>query len=226
MAHVLDTRIAPKLDHTTRRPKLSGGKGIYWQIKEYPGYGRHGKDGAKWDQQDWETAITIFEDRIYGRFFNQISLIEKQLSSGFAVMALDCLLCETLEQFYEGRDKSEPYGKTFINFLTTSSFVEFFGTDNNKDTSIAGVFYDQIRCGILHQAEAKKTSLIIFDYRTPLVDWSDGDHSGVIVNRRKFHQQLALEFNAYLNRLKSSPAKHDKDPWESFKKKMDYICKI
>jgi hypothetical protein len=228
MANVLDTRIAPKLNRTTHKPMSSGGKGIYWFIKDYPGHREHGKDGAHWVQQDWDIAINIFEDRIYGRFLNQISLIERRLSSGFAVMALDCLLCETLEQFYEGKEKSERYGKTFINFLTTSpsSFLNFFGTDDNKDTSLAGVFYDQIRCGILHQAEAKKTSLVVFDDKEPLIGWIDTAHSGVIVNRKKFHKQLKDEFKSYLDRLRSQPAKYDQEPWGNFKKKMDLICKI
>lgn len=130
MTSFLDTRIAPKLDRITHKPMSSGGKGIYWLVKDYPGHGKHGKDGMQWVQQDWEIAINIFEDRIYGRFLNHIALIERRLSSGFAVMALDCLLCETLEQFYEGREKSERYGKTFINFLTTSSFKDFFCAGN------------------------------------------------------------------------------------------------
>jgi hypothetical protein len=225
MATILDTRIAPKLDRTTHKPNLSGRKGIYWQVNEYPGYGTHGKNSANWDTKDWDTAINIFEDRIQGRFLNQIALIEGQYSSGFAVMALDCLLCETLQQFKEGREKSERFGITFIKFLTTSSFQNFFGTDQNKTTSIAGVFYDQIRCGILHQAEAKSTSLIVFDYKSPLVDWSDTAHLGVVVNRRKFHKQLVQEFKSYISLLRNSPAIHNQEPWKSFKQKMDFICK-
>jgi len=54
---------------------------------------------------DWEIAIKIFKDRIEGRFLTHIDLIEKQSSilSGFVILSLDCLLIETLEQFYKGK---------------------------------------------------------------------------------------------------------------------------
>lgn len=48
---------------------------------------------------DWQTAINIFEDRIRSRFLNIINQAQPSLVSGFAVMALDCLLIETLQQF-------------------------------------------------------------------------------------------------------------------------------
>ena len=230
MADKLDTLIAPKLDRKTHKPITSTDNSEYeweyWRIKDYPGHGIHGSDSRNWDESDWNTAVYIFEDRIYGRFLNIIETIEKKLFSGFSVMALDCLLCETLQQLYEGRDKSERYGKTFISFLTTSSFVEYFGTDNEKDTSLAGVFYDQIRCGILHQAEAKKTSLIKIGVEYPLVGWIDDEHTGLTVNRKEFHRRLDEEFRTYVASLRKQPVVPTSHPWANFKKKMDFICRI
>src|SRR5690606_16027063 len=69
-----------------------------------------------WDSLDlnysskhWNTAVEIFEDRMNGRFFNQIRILESNnqgdsaVFAGFAIMALDCLIIETLEQFINGR---------------------------------------------------------------------------------------------------------------------------
>lgn len=230
MTDKLGTLIAPKLDRKTHKPipstENSEYEWEYWRIKDYPGHGIHGSDSKNWDERDWKIAIDIFEDRIYGRFLNIIETIDKKLFSGFSVMALDCLLCETLQQFREGREKSERFGKTFINFLTTNSFVEYFGADNDKSTSLAGVFYDQIRCGILHQAEAKKTSLIKIGAEYPLVGWIDDEHTGLIVNRKKFHQQLVREFQNYLVSLRKQPIVPTSRPWDNFKKKMDFVCRI
>lgn len=230
MPKILDTLIAPKLDRRSHAPiRSSDGsahKWEYWRIKDYPGHGVHGSDSQNWDESDWNTAIDICEDRIYGRFLNIISVAEKKLFSGFAVMALDCLLCETLQQFYDGKDESQSPTKDFIRFLTSSSFNQYFGTDITPRTSMAAVFYDQIRCGILHQAEVKETSLIKIEDRFSLVDWSDEKHVGLIVNRKKFHQQLVKEFRNYLASLRNRPAISTAQPWDNFKKKMDFICSI
>ena len=52
--------------------------------------------------QSWKRALEIFDDRIQGRFFEPINTLKgKDINqNGFAVMALDCLLVETLYQFY------------------------------------------------------------------------------------------------------------------------------
>ena len=79
-------------------------------------------------EKDWQTAIDIFEDRIRSRFLDVVEVFQRMRFSGFAVIAIDCLLIETLQQFYEGktetpRGKSEEY---FRKFLTQTSFDKFF----------------------------------------------------------------------------------------------------
>ena len=54
----------------------------------------------------WETAINIFEDSILwnGRYFKSIDILldNNDLdTTGFAIMAINCLLVETLYQFKE-----------------------------------------------------------------------------------------------------------------------------
>src|SRR5208282_2589004 len=100
---------------------------------------------------DWRIAVRVLEDRLNARFFDAVEAIQEQDFSGFAVLALDCLLIETLQQFKEGvaetpRRKCEEY---FVNFLTAAPFASYF------DRATASTFYDHFRCGILHQAEIK-----------------------------------------------------------------------
>ncbi len=169
------------------------------------------------NEEDWQKAIVIFEDRIRGRFLKFIDLIKDDNFSGFAVLALDCLLIETLQQFREGEEET-PSGKArkyFVRFLTKTSFREFLTEDT------AGKFYDQIRCGILHQAEVKKNSLVRISQNEPLVKLTE-DGEGVVVNRKSFHEHLVKVFEEYLSCLRDPS---NKDQRYKFKKKMDCICR-
>jgi len=164
---------------------------------------------------DWRKAVRILEDRLNARFFDAVGGIQEQDFSGFAVLALDCLLIETLQQFKEGvpetpRRKCEEY---FVNFLTAAPFATHF------DKTSAATFYDHFRCGILHQAEIKGTSKV---WRVgPLVARSSDGH-GLIVNRKLFHSALRKAFAAYLRTLRS---RKDLTQCANFVKKMNFICR-
>src|SRR6267143_3075965 len=54
------------------------------------------------NQADWPHALEIFTDRIQGRFLDPIRRLRSYNGSGFAILALDSLLVETLQQFWEG----------------------------------------------------------------------------------------------------------------------------
>jgi len=173
-------------------------------------------------EKDWEQGIAIFVDRIQGRFFNFVDKIKDDTYAGFAVMALDCLLIETLQQFREGVEESSIVvnGRTkgqskefFKRFLTKTSFKKYFNDD------MAVIFFKKIRCGILHQAEIKGDSRIRICKSDPLVKKTDNE--GLIINRQLFHMQLEEVFREYVEDLRD-PA--NSDLREKFKNKMNFIC--
>lgn len=189
-------------------PKPGGGS---WTDEDWKAIGFTTED-------DWQKAIKIFECRIRGRFLNQVEMMAPDAFAGFAVMALDCLLIETLQQFYEGKRRTEGLIKdAFCRFLTRSSFNAHF------DRESAAKFYYYIRNGILHQAEIKGGSRI----------WMRGDilvadapnNNGLIINRELFHQQLVREFEDYLARLRKNDPP-DKELRRRFRAKMDAICNV
>lgn len=171
-------------------------------------------------EEEWQKAVNIFEDRIRGRFLRVIELIERYTYSGFAILALDCLLIESLQQFRKGVLKTPPRKSKeyFVQFLTKTSFAKFF------NSALAEMFYDQIRCGILHQAEIKGSSRVLIRPQTQLVRFAD-DKKGLVINRKLFHRQLVKEFENYVAQLrKSNPP--DEKLRQKFKKKMESICHI
>jgi hypothetical protein len=102
-------------------------------------------------ETDWDLGVAMFEDRVETRYLEHIRTLLPRKTSGFAVLALDSALIETLEQFRRGKPKT-PGKKSweyFVSFLTETAFGQHF------DRTLAILFYNTIRCGLLHQSEAE-----------------------------------------------------------------------
>src|ERR1039457_4257828 len=56
----------------------------------------------------WDKAIDIVQDRIEGRFTRWIDPMLPKEFAGFAIIALDCLLLETLHGFLTGASTYQP----------------------------------------------------------------------------------------------------------------------
>jgi hypothetical protein len=169
-------------------------------------------------EQSWDCAVEMFKDRLETRYLEHIRYLLPMKTSGFAVLALDCALIETLENFRRGT-KTTPFGKGkeyFGSFLTSSKFAEHFTAER------AEIFYKQIRCGLLHQSEASELSRIKRGGSLPLVS-DTTDKKSLILNKVLFHNLLEDEIALYYANLRNDamPALR-----MNFKKKMDGICRI
>lgn len=195
------------IDNIRIAPKKRGGD---WTIGDYRSIDFEKEEG-------WQKAIDIFEDRIQGRFLNVVEKIKSYLYAGFAMLAIDCLLIETLQQFRKGVSET-PRGEGkeyFTCFLRETAFKEYF-----HDREIAEMFYDQIRNGILHQAEIKETSRIGLWPEEMVCKTKDGQ--GLIINRNQFHEKLVEVFTDYTRQLRDPKNEQLR---RNFKRKMDYICR-
>lgn len=173
--------------------------------------------------KDWDGMVEIFKDRIEGRFLKPIRLIAEHGDigefSGFSILALDCLVIETLNQFYSGLDETEGrHGKAFWNFFRNSEFFK-----NHFSRKKAFTFYSHYRCGILHQAQTKKKSVVRIDQEA-MIKSVEGDISeGLIVDRSKFHDAVENEISTYMKRLKNGGGENA-ELRSNFLKKMNFIC--
>jgi hypothetical protein len=96
---------------------------------------------------DWDLAVDMFKDRLKTRYLDHVDFLISRKTSGFAVLSLDCVLVETMQQFRNGA-KNTPNRKGqqyFIDFLTGTAFAQHFAEETAK------IFYTEIRCGLLHQ---------------------------------------------------------------------------
>ncbi len=207
-------RIAPVLDENLELTSLPDGR-KHWKDTDWL--------SIDWSQQDaWEKATRILHDRIYGRFLRVVPCIKKLEGAGFAIMALDCLLIETLHQFQNGWLETQQ-GRSIEAFRKSLQCTpEFRGAFNLHR---AELFYSHIRNGILHQAEIKPPSTIV--RKDNLVEDVDSG-AGVQVNRDLFHQALVAAFDRYLRELRSEenlPPNRLKKLRHYCRVKMDFICR-
>ena len=139
---------------------------------------------------DWKRMVEIFEDRIEGRFLSPIRHIASDRDigefAGFSILALDCLIIETMHQFHRGIDETENnHSKAFWEFFRDS---EFFRPHFSKKR--AEIFYSHIRCGLLHQAQTKKKSLVRMDQKEMIQAVYENLSEGIIIDRSIFHDAL------------------------------------
>jgi hypothetical protein len=103
-----------------------------------------------------------------------------------------------------------------VTFLTQTDFSLHF------DPELAGLFYEHIRCGLLHQTEAEGASRIKRGRDLPLASYTV-DHKGIVVNTRRFHALLEQVVSKYIDELQRPESTALR---QAFRKKMNYICRI
>jgi hypothetical protein len=151
--------------------------------------------------EDWLTAIRIVDARFRERFIDAAdvlidlddSLDARERRFGFAILALDCLVIETLQAFREGLvDARRSSQRLFCTFLEEQPEFRF-------SSKVARIFYRDFRCGILHQAETFNGSLC-FSIGPMVVEKSDG----LVINRTEVHRAIVKSFDRYLRQLADS----------------------
>jgi hypothetical protein len=168
-------------------------------------------------EADWQKAVDILHDRLQTRYLEHIAVLLKRKTSGFVVLALDCALIETLQQFRLGEPET-PRGQSqqhFVDFLTQTTFSQHF------DAPKAVLFYTTIRCGLLHQTEAKHNSRVKRGM-LPLVSYTI-DHKGIVINVPLFHDTLEKVIGEYLADLRKPESLAART---AFREKMNSICRI
>jgi hypothetical protein len=155
---------------------------------------------------DREGLAEFIRQRFAERYFDPIRSSTKK--HGFLMMAVCCLLIETLESFYQG--KSEGKGrKTFEAFFSRDTGLREFGKDFGAGQNW---FYTLIRCGVLHQSETKGGWRIL--RKGDLLDASERT-----INAAKFLTELSKAVDGYAAGLITNDVL-----WKNFKKKMKTVC--
>lgn len=166
----------------------------------------------------WTEKPAFIRRRLYERYVDPVRALNlhpdtKAKKNGFSIMALSCLLIETLVSFWRGWGTTEPRRDAtgrHIKSKSGTAFKLFFRTQPRFQPFRSTKFYKHVRCGILHQGET--TGGWTIGRTGPLFDGQKR------LNATRFHDQLALAIDDYVAVLRNPPTG---TKWrENFDKKM------
>lgn len=181
------------------------------------------------ESKDKENLANFIYDRLYERYIKPFDYPSddyiKNYKNGFAIMTSCCLLIETYVSFTNKnfRNTTSQSGRAFGFFFTSESrFSDLAAGGKTKDGAIANKkdgglpndFYENVRCGILHNAETKNGWTI-----TRERDAHYFDPKTKIINATKFANRLKEVLKDYKKNLMN--ADFDKDEiWITFKNRL------
>jgi hypothetical protein len=182
------------------------------------------------NQRLWEEAyLKFYFERIETRYLRPMQLIERsgaKLGEGFAMVALFCTLVEYLESCEQGKNFRYPRGTGPYEYGIKEAGVVFKSFLRDREpfrslvpSSLVDSFYQDVRCGLLHEAKTKGRWEIL-----------PGGSSGVLIKqsngritlfRNEIRPSLDKYFEGYRKRLLSHQATQ-----EALIRKFDYLCVV
>ena len=205
------------------------------------------------NDDNWGLAFYFFEERIKTRYINPIkSILEvgDDLGEGFAVVNLQCSLIETIESFINGWKFSiTPYGWYKINgdkdqlikknqnifesfFDKRKPFIDYKNKINGEK------FYQNVRCGLLHETQTKNNWKIRCDTAESGLAYQEIDNGNIvekIIYRENFQRDLEGIIENYKNAISKGEDLKGvkienfngipiKDLRYNFREKFNHIC--
>lgn len=174
--------------------------------------------------EQWLEVIGRFEQRVRKYFLNPIetiTILGNEEGEGFSIVSLQCIVIEMFASFKEGKifflerggvRNPEPriyYTKSsgcFVDFLQgEKEFNKSFSPAPGRNAT-ALQFYENVRCGLLHEARTKSDWKINAKkderYSDPTTTEFIKEEPGkVSLDRKILNNQLSAYFTRYLGEL-------------------------
>jgi len=191
--------------------------------------------------EDKQGLIDFLRQRHEERFFKPIKLLGNAKRNwqghGFAMMSLCSLLVETIQSYRDGLPSTNlgelqrltkkikdvpaeyqlPVGLTFKDVSGGKSFRQFFRRYRADFNGLSGKkFYNNIRNGLLHQAQTKRGWTIRMDGLKL--------HAAKVINRDIFADRLERAFGRYLDEL--AYAKWNSTLWKNARRKVWWLVRL
>ncbi|MBS1504020.1 MAG: hypothetical protein JST32_18260 [Bacteroidetes bacterium] len=198
---------------------------------------------------DWKKAIEIFEHRFDSHYFFPLDILVNRRDhegEGFSIMTVICSFIESLAAFESGKifnlrykpavDPSYHYKSSrelYIDFLhNTEIFENHFWRMNNgakepDQPYSAEEFYENVRCGLVHEGRTKNNWTINAtksdNLSSPVFIKTNGTRKSVM--RSILHRRMMDHLANYIKSLKAN-SQQGEALRRLFARKMDHLFEI
>ncbi len=163
-------------------------------------------------EQDKNTIAEALHRRFKERYIDPVTPEKGKRMHGFTMMAVSCLMVESLESFWQGWENSDHKSKeAFRKFFDRHSQFMAFRSHSTQ-------FYKNVRCGILHQAETTGGWKITRKETAPLFAAAPSP----TINATLFLKQLQRALDGFRDTLKT--ADWNSTEWKNIRRKMKSLC--
>lgn len=185
--------------------------------------------------KDKEKLANFIYDRLYGRYLKPFDFPSSRYISdyknGFSIMANCCLLIETFVSFAEKkfRNTERQSGKCFCYFFSSNKLFSLLSDGalkqdgslaDKRDGGIPNDFFENLRCGILHNGETRKGWKI-----TRKADIPYFEPTTKTINAFKFAKLLNKSLEIYRDQLIASDFDND-ELWINFRNRLNDIITL
>lgn len=186
-------------------------------------------DSSQDDKGLWEEAFDEFlYNRIETRYLNPIKAIgelKDYLGEGFSIATIQCSLIEFLETTITGETyqlrSPDPHKFEYKN--SKAKFIHFLESrppfDGVFDHNSAKGFYENVRCGLVHEAQTKGKWLVRVDNVTDLIETKA--NGTIVYDTDKFQTLLEVFLKKYKENLMNDP-----NLQAALRRKMNVICRL
>jgi len=211
---------------------------IFYELDQVAQAKRYFSKYLRYSDIDWtnlDQIVDAYRQRIQDWYLDPARELAKIWDFAFSVMALNCLLIDTLSQFVAGIDSSNSNQfKEFISKRLPSTYSSELKTPIQHDDgsrtkprtlrNVADVLYHGFRCGILHQAHIPPycgvaLGVAVCEFSEQIRYKASGVYcTSVVVDPLALREALDEAFEVYLRELKDRDLKNN-PLRENFKRK-------
>lgn len=156
---------------------------------------------------DIETKILVYEDRVKGWFLDFARKLTKERNSEFVVLMICMNYLEGNQQFREGRVSSNWESTEMLKRALKRIFP-----DNSEEE--IDFLIDKVRHGLFHDGMTRRGAVLRYGLSIPFFFFTVNDEKWIEIEPDLFLRNIEKDFESYIQILKDKNNKKERENFE------------
>jgi len=166
-----------------------------------------GKDSYKILENNIETKIAVYEDRMKGWFLDFARKLTKETNSEFIVLMICMNYLEGNQQFREGKTSSNRGSTKMLKKALKRIFLESSGEDID-------CLIDKVRHGLFHDGMTRRGVVLRYGLSVPFFFFTTNGEKWIEIEPALFLKKIEMDFESYIKILKDKNNKEEREKFE------------